>query len=339
MSMKKNKSNNEVTREERFRKATRSIGAVPYRLGILMPRACGPKPKSIMMKNDFVANPRVPNSFREFMISFLLQLQNFKSDEETFSGVRIDKSTLDTSIENEIRFVLQAGRYGIETELYNVDNPSKVKTREVVDCEVLPFCCRMYFDERYGGAIVIFEKFGVNSAVTIFRDELNRYVKKCFADEGYGVDLLAIGNREYVERQFKNAVKAVHFVKYVNPTDEADVLKGDSAKEVDQQIKMELSYYAPTRGFLHVLDKIVDAVKTHNMMGIRIGNQKYSKVGIELKSGKRTQTVFSTDDMFTVAFDLTEKVDIAVSGHPSPDSFYAHTAECLDMSKKTIKWE
>lgn len=328
---------NAGTINDKSNRAIRSIGAVPYRLSILMPNNGGPLPRRIMMTNDFKDNEKVKDSLREFILGFLNRMGKFTSDKEAFSGLCVDSKTVDSSVENEIRFVLQAGRFGIESQLRNVDDPTKRKTREVDDCELLPFCCRMVFDDRHGGAIVIFEKFGVNSAVSIFRDELRKYVKEVFVDTGYEVELLAITNREYIEQKFKNAVKAIHFTRYIDPSDRADVLRGDSMTETKEKVKMKMSLYAPRGGVLKLLDK-VNLFRRNNFVGVTIDGERYDRVSLELKAGKRTQTIVSSEDMFSVAFDLTDQVRIAASGHPEPSSFYEQSDECLKMSLKTLKW-
>ena len=320
------------------KKSAFSISALPYRLQILMPTSSTSSGKKAMRDIDFKNRCDNCSSYREFMMRFLMYLRTIKLDELSNSGIRVDFNQAEQRVENELRFVIRAGHYGYSSELQNVKKSKGIKTREVDDCELLPYCCRIVFSTKQDSAIIIFEKFGVNSVVTIFKDALREYVKTVAfkGDCYYDAVLMSIVNKRYLEEKFRNSVRAVHFVRHARVGDLADFLHGESSAE--KRVKVKMSIVADRGMVLNLLDQF-NPLKSDNFAGIEIDNQKYDEMRLELKSGKRTQTVSFNDDMFAIAFDLTDKVCVRKDGHPDPDMFFTKTDECLKMSKETIAWE
>ena len=90
-------------------------------------------------------------------------------------------------------------------------------------------------------------------------------------------------------------------------------------------------------GILKLLDRL-NPLKSDNFIGVEIDNQKYDDIRLELKAGRRTQTVSFDADMFLIAFDLTDMVPVNEDGHPDYEIFFEKTEKCLKMSKETIGW-
>ena len=175
--------------------------------------------------------------------------------------------------------------------------------------------------------------------MTIFKDALREYVKNVAfkGDYYYDAVFMSIANKRYLEERFRNSVRAVHFVRYASARDFADVLHGESS--IEKRVKVKMSITADRGMFLNLVDWL-NPLKSDNFIGIEIDNQKYDEMCLELKSGKRSQTVTFNDDMFAIAFDLTDKVCVRKEdGHPDPDVFFKMTNDCLEMSKETLRWE
>ena len=314
-----------------------SIGALPYRMQIMMPVSGARENKRAMSDSDFRNNEKAPNSFRELMLGFLKHVETLRLLEEDKTGIIIDSDSIDKKIPNELRFIITAGHYGYGSKLQNVRNTNLIKKREVDDCELIPFCCRMIFDENQDSAIIIFEKFGVYSAVTIFKEALRRYVREYVfnGDKYFDVRMMTIVNKRYLEQKFSNSLKAIHLVRYADVNDCANVLHGES--ELERRIKVRMSLIADRGMFLNIVD-MLNPFKTDNFIGVEFDGKKYDEMQLELKSGKRTQTISFTDDMFAIAFDLTDEISVGSDGHPIPETFFESTDDCLEMSKKTIRW-
>ena len=319
-------------------KSSFSIGALPCRLQIMMPTVEGRSNKRAMLDDDFKRSHCIGNSFREFIIGFLKKLQTLMILEDSKSGIKVEFDLNKQEKQDELRFIIRAGHYGYGSELQNVKKVERIKRREVDDCELLPFCCRMVFSNNEDSAIAVFEKFGVNSAVTIFKDALRYYVRQIAfkGDDYYDVSLMAITNKRYLDQKFKNSVKAIHLVRYADVGDLTDVLRAKN--NLDEKFKVQLSISADRGMFLNLLDKF-NPFKADDFIGVEIDNKKYTEMRVELKSGKRTQTISFTEDMFAIAFDLTDLVLVDADGHSDPDLFYSNVEDCIKMSKETIHWE
>ena len=314
-----------------------SVGALPYRLQIMMPTSGARENKRAMCDCDFKKNENSPNLFRELILGFLEYLKSLRILEDDKAGITVEQNSIDKTVSNELRFVITAGHYGYGSKLQNVKRTTVVKNRDIDDCELLPFCCRMVFDVNQDSSIIIFEKFGVYSAVTIFKEALRQYIRNVLfkGDLYYDVRLMAIVNKRYLEQKFSNSLKAVHLVRYANVNDCTNVLHGESTLE--KRIKVQMSLIADRGTFLNIVDKL-NPFKTDNFVGVEIDGKRYDEMRLELKSGKRTQTVSFSDDMFAIAFDLTDYVSIDKNGHPIPETFYKSTDDCFEMSKKTVRW-
>ena len=167
---KKITSNTRTTKNSR--RSGYSINALPYSLSIKKPLTVSTtkKPFKYMGKSDFVEAGRGCSSLRDFLLKFLESMEEPLIDDVAYSGMRISKKDIDKSNSSELRCVIRAGKYGYESELYDI----KTRLMEIKSqskCDMLPLLCRIVFNEEHQNCIVIFEKLktaGTDPAKVLF---------------------------------------------------------------------------------------------------------------------------------------------------------------------------
>ena len=312
-----------------------AIGALPYRFGIRMPLLVGENglPDRLMKDRDIEERLKTIKTLREFVLKFLETYDEFHNYKDEVYGIQIPKDEVDASVPNEIRCVICAGKYGYESELYNVTT-METKKRAVDDCELMPFPCRIVFNPPHQLFIVIFEKFGNSSCVSAFVRALSDYVQMSFKDKGYRVDYGYITNLKYVMQRFKNNVKAIHLIQYKKGGVLEDLLDyDDDSQEV---VKVDVKISASRGGVLKLVDKFRDFTQK-GFSGVVLCNEQYPEMNLELKAGPKTQTVPMGKDSFQVPFDITNEVFCdASTGRPTCKDFCNAVQACLKMSRETV---
>lgn len=311
------------------------IGAVPY-LFLMKFTLPDDKKRQIITPtfSQYAMFGGKVKTLKDFVLGFVKSLAKVKYFDDNNVGIELVHDSLDISVESEIRCVVKAGKYGLESELRNIKNDS-IKRRNKHDCEMIPFVCRFIFNELYSNVILIIEKYGQYSAVGILFEALDKYLKGRFLNWNPRFEFGPITNLQYIEMQYRQNVKSLHLLTHNIPKDTADKVidPNSDIKDclVDIRISAARGKTLPVIGFLQRLRSVPQR-------GALIGETQYDEVKVELKLGSKTQTVIAGSDSFRVAFDVTDKVELQDDGHPTLKSFISATEECARMSKETIKW-
>ena len=333
---KKITSNTRTTKNSR--RSGYSINALPYSLSIKKPLTVSTtkKPFKYMGKSDFVEAGRGCSSLRDFLLKFLESMEEPLIDDVAYSGMRISKKDIDKSNSSELRCVIRAGKYGYESELYDI----KTRLMEIKSqskCDMLPLLCRIVFNEEHQNCIVIFEKLGPYSCVGVFMRSLRNYVRKFFNDQAYNIQYGQIIDLEHALREFNNSVKAIHFVRYTKACDLEDSIGyDDSAEEV---LKVDLRLSTTKRGGILSVPKKYIAMNFIKGGGSNIVQDTgYEEIVFELQTGRRRQKiVVGGNTMLSVPFDITDSVICSkTTGHPDMASFITATEECLRISSNQL---
>lgn len=273
-------------------------------------------------------------TLKDFVLGFVKSLAKVQYFDDNYVGIELVPDSLDISIATEIRCVVKAGKYGLESELRNIKTNS-IKRRNKHDCEMIPFVCRFIFNELYSNVILIIEKYGQYSAVGIVFEALDKYLKSEYLNWAPKLEYGPITNLQYIEKQYRQNVKSLHLLTHAIPKDTADKVFDPNSDIknclVDIRISAARGETLPVTGFLQRL-------RSAPQRGALIGGTQYDEVKVELKLGSKTQTVIAGSDSFRVAFDVTDKVELQDDGYPTLKSFIAATEECAKMSKETIQW-
>ena len=317
-----------------------SISALPYRLSVMMPLTVSEtkKPYKLMGKHEFVMSGCGCACLRDLLVGFLQNSSDVRINTEDLSGMRISKEDLDFSNPNELRCVIWAGRYGFESELYDIKTKhSQKKSRN--KCDMVPLHCRIIFKEDHLACLVIFEKFGPYSCVGPFMRSLGEYVRSLFKDPDYKIQYGQIVNIDYALRSFNSSIKALHLIRYKKACEVEDCL--DYENDTDEIVKIDVRLSMSGRGrFLKLLNKLHVFGTDDKFSGVMVDGEKYTEVEVELLSGNRRQKVVAGRNMLAVPFDITNMVTCDIStGHPSMSSFVSGTEECLQLSSKVLYGE
>jgi len=333
---KKITSNTGISKNSR--RSGYSINALPYSLSIKKPLTVSAtnRPFKYMGEADFVESGCGCSSFRDFLLKFLESMEEPLIDDVAYSGMRISKKDIDKSNSGELRCVIRAGKYGYESELYDIKT-RRTEIKSQSKCDMLPLLCRIVFKEEHQNCIVIFEKLGPYSCVGVFMRSLRNYVREFFNDPAYNIQYGQIIDLEYALREFNNSVKAIHLVRYVKACDLEDSIGYDNSSE--EELKVDLRLSATKRGGLLSVPKKYIAMNFVKGGGSAIVQDTgYEEIGFELQTGGRRQkVVFGSGNMLPVPFDITDSVICSkATGHPEMESFIAATEECLRISSKQL---
>ena len=313
------------------------IGAVPYSFSISRWVDGAKIPRRSMRPGEFPINKKpCGGTLRDFILGFLRSSSSFKELKERLSGIYVVDSSIDTSNAQELRCIVCAGKYGLEEELINVKS-KKQKRKDLDDCALMEYNLRFVFSPNHEDAIVIMERYGKYSPATMFFDALSRYVVSTLPKtlEARFCSSI-ISNLEYIQKQYTQRVKALHFITHTIPHDISDHLHGDSdlSKEciVDIRVSARRNKFLTIPGFVRQFSSL-------QKRGMTIGGSTYEDVKMELKIGNRTHTVIAGDDSFRMIYDITDKVTLRSNRHPTPSSFVGATSVCLEESQKTLGWK
>lgn len=316
-------------------KSTYLIGAVPYLF--LMKFTLPDDKKRRVITPTYLQYAKFGGevkTLKDFVLGFVKSLAKVQYFDDNYVGIELVPDSLDISIATEIRCVVKAGKYGLESELRNIKNDS-IKRRNKHDCEMIPFACRFIFNELYSNVILIIEKYGQYSAVGILFEALDKYLKEGFLNWAPKLEYGPITNLQYIEMQYRQNVKSLHLLTHEIPKDIANKVVDRNSDitncMVDIRISAARGKCLPVIGFLQRL-------RSAQQRGALIGATQYDEVKVELKLGSKAQTVIAGSDSFRVAFDVTDKVELQADGHPTLGSFISATEECAKMSKETINW-
>ena len=312
------------------------VGAVPYWVGIKRWVDGAAMPRQYMQFDKFPKTGENPTgTMKGFVLSFLKSLGKFAKMSENQSGICVDPKKIDSSAPNEIRCVIQAGKYGLDAELRNIHTGNSQK-RSKEDCELMQFNVRIVFSDKHEKAIVILERYGIYSPATMFFGAFKQFIELSLKHVDARMESGLITNVEYMRQQYSNRVKAVHFVTHQLPPELSDHVHGDAEMENPYVVDVKIS--AGRNKYLRI-PEIIKRLKRSKVRGMTVGNVDYEDVKVELEVGGRRQTVIAGAEMFRIVYDITGLITRKDDGHPTAASFVTATRQCLQNSKETLDWE
>lgn len=314
-----------------------TIVAIPYWLVLRRPI----NPLSTKRENvpvgEIPADPTKPEKgmidFRTLVQRFIKSLSKFINIEEESAGLKADTDTVNDSIANELRCVLQSGKYGYSAELYDITSRGKNGHREKTHCELLPFACRFAFSSKRTDGILVIEKFGPHSIVGI----LERAFEQFLRSNGYlewKVDFRPISSRNYIEQHLNYTASTFNLLGRQIPKDLVSVV---GAEKLGKEYEAEVEFRVKLRHNSIDLKKLINRIKSRKGDGIKICDTQFDGVSAELPiAGKKRKVYLNDLDNFLLQLDVSDEVKFDNGGHPTATSFYEAAKEGLEIAKKEI---
>lgn len=283
--------------------------------------------KNYLRDGDFPGG----QSYRDFIRGFLKSIRTAHLLVERNAGIRVD--TVVAAEPEKLYGILKAGKYGFEAILENIETKA-TKTRDLKDCEYIPFFYLFEFKDNQASAILLMEQFGPYSARTSFMDLLRKHIADTLP--GHVLEHGTLVDTDYVKDSVKENIKAFRFIWHTIPADVADDIFDEDAQE--DEGKMELAF-KPKNGGSWGRPSWFNWEDTHTR-GLKITSTPYDemKVDVEIKGKKKTIRVEQLS-CFKMSFDVTSSVRIGKDGHPTAASMLNESGDIIDMAKRILGWE
>lgn len=230
----------------------------------------------------------------------LLRLQEYKrGDDRTLAGL------------------LEAGEYGFEAELYNVDSRTTAYRRTTKDAELLPFYFLLSVPPAATRGILVLERFrqfGIRAA--LWKDFLEHFANY---REEFVIELEPLIPVDLIEKiRQSEDLKSVRFIRFGIPSDIADALDPDRPVDEEEGV-LELVVKARPGAKLPALNRVTGWLRGEGALGeiIELHGLEFDHVKVQVDIGGKQRTIDIGDTSHIRAlFDVTGEVERDESGHP-----------------------
>ena len=314
-----------------------TIVAVPYWLVLRRPINRLSFKRENVPVGEIPSDPNKPEAgtidFKELTRRFIDSLTGFVNLEEESAGLKANADAISTSPANELKCVLQSGKYGYAAELYDITAKGRNGHREKTHCELLPFACRFVFSPMRTDGILVIEKFGPHSIVGILEKAFEHYLRS----NGYlnwKVEFRPVASKSYIEQHLNYTANAFSLVGRQIPRDIVSVVGPEKlGREYDAVVEFRVKLRHKSIN----LKSLVEAAKSRKGDGVTVCGAQFDGVSAELPiAGKKRKVYLSNLDNFLLQLDVSDKVVINKDGHPTATSFYLAAEEGLEIAKAEI---
>lgn len=274
-------------------------------------------------------------SFRDFMSDFFdVHLGSGNIALGDNSGFRVADFEHGVSGSCDFYGHVEAGRFGFESQLVNVEDPTKTKKREVSDCELIPFFFAMDFEAGRDCAILLTEQFGQYSPKGILLEQFRIHVEKRLPEHRISTETIV--SEDVVREVLNNHVKALRFHYDRVPSDVADGIDGDNAGHIEREGVMELVIRSKNGAFPEWGYRFLHNVRR---TGLTIYDATSTSLKVDMNVDGRTKTVTIGDlDSFNSSFLVDSRDDVEQNGHPSVEKMLLEAEDAFNICRKAIGW-
>ncbi|MGZ4947018.1 MAG: hypothetical protein ACXV5N_11625 [Halobacteriota archaeon] len=217
---------------------------------------------------------------------------------------------------------IQTGEYGFTSDIYDTASQTSAHLRSKTEAEMLPFFLFAYMPPGKNKGVLVFQRFKQFGVRGYFMDEF--YANFAAQFPGYSLKLAkAVPAAILAEILGKGQVKVFRFVKYQASSDICDAMsqldQDATTTEVEYVIKAKRNSYF---GLLEPLkNEFTKAVPDFKSI-VEIPNFDYDTIRVDIDIAGRRRSV-DLGKLFKISanVDITDDVDIDVSGHPKKVSF------------------
>ena len=170
--------------------------------------------------------------FFEIFSDYLTFLDTLDVDDNLKKAIKLKGSSLHISKgKRQIRGIFDSGGYGIESEIYNINNNKLKLTKNEDDVEIMPFYFLFHIPDNRNIGICIIERIGIYGISTILKSSLSKYLRD---NSNYIIEFSPLISKD-LAKAFVNegGVKEIILRRYSLPHDKADLL---TMKEYREQI-------------------------------------------------------------------------------------------------------
>jgi hypothetical protein len=217
---------------------------------------------------------------------------------------------------------IQTGEYGFTSDIYDTASQTSAHLRSRTEAEMLPFFLYAYFPHGKTKGVLVFQRFKQFGVRGYFMDEVYKLFTSRFP--GYSLKLAkAVPAAILAEILGKGQVKVFRFVKYQASSDICDAMsqldQDASTTEVEYVVKARRNSYF---GLLDPLkNEFAKAVPDFKSI-VEIPNFDYDTIRVDVDiAGRRRSVDLGKLSKISANVDITDDVDIDVSGHPKKLSF------------------
>lgn len=232
--------------------------------------------------------------------------------------------------------IIETGEYGFESELIDVGRRRLSHRRTTTEAEMLPFYFLIDIPESADEGIMIlerFKQFGIRGSLSAdFKEHLAGTCPeaKLFVHPLVPENLV----KQYLQ---DGRIIKISFVTFRIPTDITDAY--DTRGHTEEGGHMELSVYARRNGELPLKRRIRD-VLTGRRQGsglVELRDFDYHQVKLQVRVGAGTHTIdLSNLHKLRAHYDVTERVRVDATGHPSFDSMDAAAHDLLILMRQAL---
>lgn len=228
--------------------------------------------------------------------------------------------------------IVQTGNYGMESELYNVDQDTIVFHAGVHDANLLPFYFCVAIPQTVDEALVALQRTDQYGIKKVLSRDFTSYFKDRFPD--LIVEMNPLVPDQLIQGYLgKGRITKVRFIKRAIPSDVAS-LYGKWHEE--QDVSIELRVTAKRRGTLRLLPDVrarIPAILKGASSPAQFAELRPfepDNVKIELELGGRSRTVnLGNPKFFRSTFDVTQSVMFGEGGHPEFESIDAEARDLI----------
>lgn len=233
--------------------------------------------------------------------------------------------------------IIETGDYGYESNLRDIHLNSISYKRGIDDAEMLPFYFLMHLPKNTDEGIVIlqrFKQFGIRKhLLEDFRD----YFTSKYPN--LNVEINPLVPEVLIRQSFYNGrIIKIRFIQFKIPKEIEDVYDNPDHEEIEGHT--ELSVSVKRNDNLPIVGPILDFLKGNRALNkiVELHDFNYEDIKVELMVNKNHRTISLTNlNKVRAYYDITDKVKLDKSGHPSFESIDNIGRELLEDLIKAIQ--
>jgi hypothetical protein len=243
-------------------------------------------------------------------------------------------------IEKEGRFLhglIETGEFGFSSEFVDTETLKIVYQRSIKDAELLPFFFLAHIPTDRDEGLLILQRFGTRGIRKILLNQFQKYFRQNFPEHLFEINHLA---PEQLFRQYLRGdarVTKLRFVRFGLPRDIADqdVFRGHQEEIATVEFVVSVKRNKALR-IMGAIQAWFDGRQEIQRL-LEFTGFDYDLIKCELRLNGRPRTFeLSADRKFRALYDITNRVERGIDGHPLYDDLKRVSQEWLDSLLSTL---
>lgn len=242
--------------------------------------------------------------------------------------------------------ILETGEFGYETEIFDTKANTVTYSKKSHEAELIPFYYLLYVPENRDEGVVILQRFKQFGIRNILLEDFTKYFNGFYDDYNISINPLVVKN--ILDQYFSEGrIMKIRFINYKLPKNLEDIFSQGDHKHSPGYLENVVSLRRGRSFSSNFVNKMRSNISKLLSSSIAVSDltelqeiQNYDNIKLEVQVGP-TRRVVNLGKISKIRYneDVTNRVRVTVSGHPTFDSIDAVSIELLNSIKVALYGE